>query len=416
MEIILANDFTNDTLGRRGVRLMEIQNNIVALQPSLNVSPALFNWATTCYDIFTEARVTSSTELGEKEGATTELDIKETIMRETYTDIRGILLARYVDHPGHLDDFNFDNAFPDKTKPRMDKGLSVVKVSERHQAAGVPCVLPHEMLDRLRNVVADVRGAYEQRDIEKYESKHATRVLWEIYEADSARLAELLNWAKVMWGRYDVRFELIGMVPMTPGGQGGGGGGAVPLAPVGFDLKWLDPTLKFSWVPVEGATSYQLAFSVDGGGSWEELYSGAEAGFEYEPPAGLRQYRVRARNANGYGDWSVMLDHEVEGEPPAGEWPSAPSMLGVELMSEPSEFMRVFYGIPGGSDSISLYRAVVPNGDPAPERPALVYETGIGDPQYADTDIEAGNDYYYWACGVKDGIEGDFAGPAVGTV
>jgi len=43
IEIILANDFTNDTYGRRGVRLMEIQNNIEALQPMLNLPPELYN-------------------------------------------------------------------------------------------------------------------------------------------------------------------------------------------------------------------------------------------------------------------------------------------------------------------------------------------------------------------------------------
>jgi len=103
----------------------------------------------------------------------------------------------------------------------------------------------------------------------------------------------------------------------------------------------------------------------------------------------------------------------VEGEPPVGEWPSAPSEVGAELITDPSTFMRVYYTIPGGSDSVSIYRAVVPHGDPAPERPASPYTTEIGSEQYADTDIEAGNDYYYWVCGVQGGEEGDFAGPAM---
>jgi len=58
----------------------------------------------------------------------------------------------------------------------------------------------------------------------------------------------------------------------------------------------------------------------------------------------------------------------------------------------------------------------VPHGNAAPERPATPYTTDILEEQYADTDIEAGNDYYYWVCGVKGGEEGDFAGPAIGEV
>jgi hypothetical protein len=45
MEIILANDFTNDPFARRAVRLEEIQATIAELQPVLNLEPALFNWA-----------------------------------------------------------------------------------------------------------------------------------------------------------------------------------------------------------------------------------------------------------------------------------------------------------------------------------------------------------------------------------
>ncbi len=417
MEIILANDFTQDTLGRRGVRLMEIQNTIASLQPSLNVSPELFNWATNCYDNYTALRTTASAELGEKEGATTELDMKEKIMRETYTDIRGIVLARYKDYPQHLDDFNLDLEFPDKTEARMAKVLNVVKISERHMAAGVPCVLPPEMQDRLRNVVADVRDAYEQKDTEKFESKHATRALWDLFDADSARLAELLNWAKVMWGRYDLRFELIGMVPMKQGS--GGGGGDLPAVPEGFELKWLDPFLKLSWNPVEGATSYQLAFSADGGDTWEELYSGPELGFEYEPPAGLRQYRVRARNANGYGDWSVTLEYDIEEPAPVGSFPAELSGLYAIYHDFPSPFIEVGHDPQDGADGYNLKRVVVAIGDPDPtddDMPVDNFAEGLNADPYADAEIDPGDKCAYWMCGVQAGVEGEWTGPVIGVM
>lgn len=412
MEIILDNGFTQDTLGRRGVRLIEIQHNIEELQPTLNIPDDLFNWAKNSSDIFESARVIADTELGEKEGATTELDEKEKIMRETFTDIRSIILARYTGYAPHLDDFNLDLDFPDKTNDRMIKVLDVVTVSDRHRAAGVPCVLPEETIDRLRTVVEDVRTAYQTQDIEKYESKHAHRVLWDIYDADSAKLAELQGWAKVMWGRYDVRFELIGMVPVKKQTVGGD----VPAIPIGFEYKWLDPVLKLEWKAVEGATSYQLAYRKTAEEAWEELYSGAEKEFEFEPAPGGTFYRVRARNADGYGDWSVTLQHEVEGEAPVGEWPNELIGLYAAFRTLPSILIEVGFNAQGGADWYNLKRMKVALGDPDPtdaSMPQDNYVEELPSGPYADTDIVPGDKCAYWACGVQGGVEGNWTGPVI---
>ncbi|MDT3741255.1 MAG: fibronectin type III domain-containing protein [Candidatus Kapabacteria bacterium] len=68
-------------------------------------------------------------------------------------------------------------------------------------------------------------------------------------------------------------------------------------------------TMIFSWDEVENATSYQLETSIVGA-EWEEIYSGEENFVNYVPPVeGLRQYRVRARNSNGYGPSSVVMHY-----------------------------------------------------------------------------------------------------------
>jgi len=414
MEIILANDFTNDTYARRTVRLQEIQENIDTLQPELGVDPSLLSWGQNCHTNFMNKWTAADIEMGQKEGAFLGLAQLAQEMEFTYQDIKEVIISRYADAPQKLEEFKFEGRFPDGTKAQIEKIRKVYDNCELHRSLGYEEAIPVAMSDRLKNAADAVEEQYSDADRERFESEHATHDLNVLFDEDAKRLSELHAWAKAIWGRYDLRFELIGMVPAKQ--QSGGGGGEVPDAPINFEFNWLDPVLQFRWDPVESATSYQLAFSEDGGEVWEELYTGADTSCEYEPPAGLRQYRIRARNAGGYGEWSAVIEFEVEGEAPVGDWPNAPSEVGAELITDPSTFMRVYYTIPGGSDSVSIYRAVVPHGNAAPERPASPYTTDILEEQYADTDVEPGNDYYYWVCGVQGGEEGDFAGPAVGEV
>jgi len=48
---------------------------------------------------------------------------------------------------------------------------------------------------------------------------------------------------------------------------------------------------------------------------WEELYAGEDNTYTYAHPVGSRTYKVRARNANGYGEWSDPVEFEVEEVP-----------------------------------------------------------------------------------------------------
>ncbi len=65
-----------------------------------------------------------------------------------------------------------------------------------------------------------------------------------------------------------------------------------------------------TWDPCENTTSYQLAYTEDGE-IWDELYAGTDTTYTYAPPVGTRTYKVRARNANGYSDWSDPVEFEV---------------------------------------------------------------------------------------------------------
>ncbi len=411
--IIQDNSVSRDLPHIRQARLDLIEANIGALAPELSLPPELLAWAVNAAGNYRAAFTNVEIQWGQKEEAIQTVQEAEDALRDRYVVLKELLHARYADDKTK----NAYGIVGEIPEPRGMLESKANKLIENHGiqvAAGDPMVLPDVMIANFIALRDAMHSAQIAAEKEFTEATDSTKEALRIFDADSYQLRVLYNWCVAVWGRESSKLVLLGFVQRYP--EQGGSGGDMPAVPEGFELKWLEPFLKFWWLPVEGATSYQLAFSADGGASWEELYSGPEVGFEFEPPAGKRLYRVRARNANGFGDWSVTLEHEVEGEPPANMWPNAPEVVGAELITDPGFFMRVFYSIPGGSDTINLYRAVVPTGSPAPERPAAPYQTDITAPQFADTDIEAGNDYYYWACGVKDGVEGDFAGPAMASV
>lgn len=76
-------------------------------------------------------------------------------------------------------------------------------------------------------------------------------------------------------------------------------------APTG--LKFVYSFMSFAWEIEKNATSYQLEYSPDGI-NFVEVYSGMNEYCDYTPAnEGWSYYRVRARNANGFGPYSEVL-------------------------------------------------------------------------------------------------------------
>ena len=76
-------------------------------------------------------------------------------------------------------------------------------------------------------------------------------------------------------------------------------------------LKYPPENWVVMWDAVENATSYELQYSPDGS-DWSEAYGGADNMVHYIPPqGGTAFFRCRARNANGFGDFSEVLKTEI---------------------------------------------------------------------------------------------------------
>ena len=74
------------------------------------------------------------------------------------------------------------------------------------------------------------------------------------------------------------------------------------------DLNYNSSTKTISWLNIENATSYQVQISSDSE-NFSEIYTGAANSFVYSTPITSKKYiQCRARNANGYGKWSEVVE------------------------------------------------------------------------------------------------------------
>jgi len=413
--IIPGNSVYEDIQAVRTARLQFIKAFIDVHAPALELPAMLLSWAQNASDNWYAALIKSDAEWAEKEGAFLAIGIAGAPARERTNIIKELLRSRYVDRPDLLERYNIDQTTPRSRKGLMRMADDVYEMHARLVAEGDPLVLPDAMIDGLKSLIDAVKAAETAAQDEFEDAKSATRELQAIFRTDSKKLALLYDWAVAMWGAEDPRMIEIGFVQRYP--QSGGGGGEVPAAPEDFGYLWLDPVLQFGWHAVDGATSYQIAFSEDGGVVWEELYSGADTDFEYEPPVGLRQYRVRARNADGYGEWSDIIEYEIAGEPPMGAYPNELTGLYANYSDFPSPIIIVGHDGQTGAESYRLKRLKVLIGDPDPtnaDMPVDNYITGLSPDPYADADIEPGCKCAYWACGVDAGdVEGEWTGPVI---
>ncbi|MDA2920710.1 OmpA family protein [Desulfobacterota bacterium AH_259_B03_O07] len=82
-----------------------------------------------------------------------------------------------------------------------------------------------------------------------------------------------------------------------------------PGEPMNLTGVMHDNNLQITWDPVTTATIYELDGRVVGGGTWASQYQGNERIFEdTRPPSDKElEFRVRARNENGWGAWSESV-------------------------------------------------------------------------------------------------------------
>ena len=114
-----------------------------------------------------------------------------------------------------------------------------------------------------------------------------------------------------------------------------------------------------SWGAVENATSYELEYSPDGS-AWIVAYSGGDDAVQYIPAVeGWAYFRCRARNSNGYGEFSEVLK--------AGYYQQIPPPSNVKAKIEEhteNGLLLTWDEVPSAT-IYKIYTSVVPIGSPS---------------------------------------------------
>jgi hypothetical protein len=111
-----------------------------------------------------------------------------------------------------------------------------------------------------------------------------------------------------------------------------------------------------SWLASQGATSYQLERSDDGGITWSELYSGPETSYSEKVSNGNYRYRADAQNSIGVSDWITGSWDCVVDISTSPASPDAPVSIDYPRRSDTGKY-TVSWSASANSSAYSLERS-----------------------------------------------------------
>ena len=308
--LIENNNFSNDSYNVRETRLYFVSNSIDAYSAELLISDNLLAWAQGAYEVFKTAKVNQSVVTGEKDEAFQSSQEADTALAERYQILKDILISRYTTEDDKLKVYGIFGPTPAGHAAMIFVSEVLVEGNNRFKIVSDPNVLPDTMINNLQLLIDNSKQKYYDAGLEREDATVATVNIHKIFNDDSKKLRELYNWVIAFWGKFDLRLIILGFVQAE-----NNAGGHVPVAPnnLAFDA---DNNL-FTWENVLNASSYQLVYKATGTeNDWEDIYSGDLTEFSFTPQSGDWSFKIRARNENGYGNWSLNLDINItEPEP-----------------------------------------------------------------------------------------------------
>lgn len=311
--LIENNNFSNDTYGVRSTRLDFLSRNIDTYAVELSISGTILTWAQDSFDEFEAARVNQSAEIGEKDEAFQTSQESDALLAERYQILKDILITRYNAADDKLKIYGITPRTPRSHTEIIHSSADLIEGHTRRKAAGDTEVLPDAMVDSFIVLYENARTAYDEAGLEREEAKNATQVLNNLFDADSKKLRALYNWIVAFWGKNDTRLIVLGFVQVSD--QTGG-----DTLPAPMNLSYDPAVPQILWDPVVGATSYQVVLmALTSPDEWLEIYTGTDTILYHADAPGGYKVKVRARDANGYGDWSSELEYTVPWSPIPGD-------------------------------------------------------------------------------------------------
>jgi hypothetical protein len=313
MPLIQDNNFSKDAYALRGARLSLLSGNITPFSAELGLTLAQTDWALASFQAFLDAQSTAQLERGDKDLAQEQYQVEFDEAYQHYLRIKELLLAMITDSEQDrelAEGYGIAGRAPQNYSDMCTYIDTLIDKHDLLVTAGDTRIAPQTAVDLLAAKKVDLVKAFNTIGVEKQESAKAYDDLHALYTEDTQQLRVIYQIATLIWGKASPNLIAIGYAPAKPRP-----GGGQPDAPVNFAHTWVSPDLSLSWQECENTTSYQLAYSTDNE-LWEELYSGDQLSHKCEPPIGKRWYKVRARNSNGFSNWSNTVSYERMEEPP----------------------------------------------------------------------------------------------------
>ena len=130
--------------------------------------------------------------------------------------------------------------------------------------------------------------------------------------------------------------------------------------------------MKVSWDTLENATSYIASISTDGGASYQEVYSGSDTFFVYQPTYfGTVSVLIKGHNSGGNGPASDPYTFTYFDVLPS------PEGLTISLVSETTGLIRLNFEDVASATTYKIFRSVVALGMPAGEFTYITEQPGI---------------------------------------
>lgn len=301
--MVYNNQFSHDTLADIEFRLERIQTNLAGYSAALSLPADILTWGATCSTNFSTKRTTFEVEGNEAQAATTELLQKMEILRSEYQIAKLFATQLYEDSPQRLEGLEFDTPFPISQPDQIQRIQNVLDEHSRMITGGITPVFPPMLITRLQTAVSSAVSASSARNTEQQEASHASTEYKIIYTESVKMLRKLYAWAVLVWG--DDHINLIDLGFARSSQMGVGGNNATPDAPT---LPYFNGSTTLEWTPVDGASSYGVAISTNGT-AWQSDIT-TPNNFTPVPIAlhGKLWYKVRARNANGLGEYSGIFE------------------------------------------------------------------------------------------------------------
>ena len=305
MAIIEHNRFSADLLVLRTARLEALKTYIETWGATLHISAEMIAWALGAYDVWVTLLGLSSVENGESKEAYQTMHEADDKTFDYCIKCRDLLREKYGYDDQKLAVYGIEGKFPQGRRQKMNSVRDLLDGHRRMVEEGDPNVLPEDFITKLQGFYDAGNSAYNSILLkEKPEADKSFDNQNKQFEEDSRKLSELYKTALMTWDDMEPYLVQLGFAPRIPKP-----GGGQPGIPDGLSSTYVSPKLSITWNACENTTSYQLVYSEDLE-VWEELYAGADTQFDYDPPAVKRTYKVRARNANGFSDWSNTIEFE----------------------------------------------------------------------------------------------------------